>query len=137
MARPVVVFPQPDSPTSPTHSRGEISIEKSSTAVVNVSRDENWTVKLFTESSDDIVDKSYSYMENIYFAGPAIGQGERVCTLLTGEAPGLAMIAARSVLEQRLKMMWRPVTLIGIPTKEWKFASERGHFAVPMYFGHH
>jgi hypothetical protein len=58
-ARPVVVLPQPDSPTRPTHSPGAIVREKSSTAVANVLRVANWTFRLLTESSAAIVSKSY------------------------------------------------------------------------------
>ena len=59
-AKPDVVLPQPDSPTRPTHSPGEISSEKSSTAVANVSRVANWTFRLLTESSGGIVVRFYS-----------------------------------------------------------------------------
>jgi hypothetical protein len=52
IAKPVVVSPHPDSPTRPTHSPASIVIEKSSTAVTKVLREENWTLSLSGESSE-------------------------------------------------------------------------------------
>ena len=46
-----MVLPQPDSPTSPTHSPGSMLSEKSSTAVTKDLRVENWTCRSLTESS--------------------------------------------------------------------------------------